>query len=161
MTDCIVVQNDMTRAGLRRLHLMSNQPIDQVQALRRWAHTGRPVDCTAVNDLDETRIHHLRAEWRPREAMYYTFRSEGTGRKHPVVVWALEPGQRISAAAVDAALIHYGVFQYWPSCAWVRTWPRGLRVEDAYIPLTESAGLDLFAVSWAMDGFVIVGGTHV
>jgi hypothetical protein len=158
MSDVIVLQNDMDWAGVRRLHVMADEPIDQAQAWRRWAHVEMPLRLEVRTRTDEIRLHHLEAEFRPREAMYFTFTTWGDETPRPVAVWTLEPGQRISEAAVDAALVFYGTFDYWPSVAWVRRWPQGLAVEQAYIPLAEDAGMDLMDVPWATEGCVIVGG---
>jgi hypothetical protein len=177
MNEVIVVQNDMSREGLRCLHIMASEPVDQAQ-LRRWTQTDQPLGLDVKLSEDELRLHHLSATWLAREAMYYIFDLEGTGKKHPVVVYAsathvaeaaeggstpplhgrLDPGIQIKEDAIEAALMFYGTFGYWPSAAWVRTWPKGLQVEDAFVALGEGFGLDLFAVPWAMDGFVIVGG---
>lgn len=159
MNDMIVVRNDMDGAGVRRLHVMADEPIDPAQAWRRWAHVEKPLGMTVQMRTDEIRLHHLEAEFLPREVMYFTFRKWGDETPRPVAVWALEPGQRISEAAVDAALVFFATFGYWPSVAWVRRWPKGLAVEEAYIPLAEDAGMDLMDVPWAIEGCVIVGGS--
>lgn len=154
MNDVAVIQNDMSQEGRRTLHVMA------AESLRERAQYIAPLpEWAEVREWeDEIRLHHLTATWLAREAMYYTFRWEGNGRKHPVAIWALEPGQRISDAAVDAALIFFGTFDTWPSAAWVRTWPKGLQEEDAFIPISEGVGMDLFGVRWVPDGFVVVGG---
>lgn len=152
MTDVIIVLDEVGQDLTRRIHVMSNEPIGEP-----WS--GRIPAWGKADAAQEGGVYHLRAEWPVREAMYWRFRCWAGDRRYPTVTWALLPGDRISVAAVDAALLFFGVFGYWPSCAWVRTWPRGLRVEEAYIPLSEDAGLDLIAVSWAPEGFVVIGGS--
>jgi hypothetical protein len=201
MDKIIVVQNDMSREGQRCLHVMSNRPMRK-GAIHESPLPVIPNWADMKEWEDEIHLHHLAATWLAREAMYYTFRREGNGKKHPVVVWAtpipasathvaetadggLRPPRpapslteehrpekgsivswdEIKVAAVDAAIIFFGTFDYWPRVVWVRNWPKGLKEEDAFIPIGEGYGMDLIAVRWAMDGFVIVGGglpaTHV
>ena len=216
MDKVIMVQNDMSQEGQRCLHVMSNDPYPPALSPDGRAPSGErghtvegkiamvfvPAWAKVKEWEDELRLHHLTATWMAREAMYYTFRREGNGKNHPVVVWAtpisasatrvaetadggLRPPRQtpslteehrpekgsivswdeIKVAAVDAAIIFFGTFDYWPRVVWVRNWPKGLKEEDAFIPLGKGFGLDLIAVQWAMDGFVIVGGglsaTHV
>ena len=40
--DLIVIQNCMSHQGMRNLHVMSNQVIDQDQVLRRFAQSPNP-----------------------------------------------------------------------------------------------------------------------
>lgn len=166
--EIIVVQNDISQEGLRTLHVMSsasllshsgmmpspsNTQILQIggQVIPKWAEVKEWED--------EIRLHHLSAIWRAREPIYYTFDQEMRMKKHPMVLWAKENGDSIRKSAKDAAFEFYDFYGYWPSAAWVKTWPKGLKVEDAYIPIIdEDYGLDLFAVWWGIDGFVIVGG---
>jgi hypothetical protein len=194
MDEVIVLQNDMSREGRRRVHVMAalppTPPQMQTQHLGR-GEAGIPEWAEVKVWMDEIRLHHLTATWMAREAMYYIFCREEGGRKHPVVVWAVSPtpnpspfantangeGGKIAVskaeqaaiifcAMQEAALVFNGTFGYWPSAAWVRTWPKELKEEEeAFIPLEDGFGMDLFAVSWALEGFVIVGGglsaTHV
>lgn len=150
----IILQDDMSQEGLRSLHVMSAEPLDQAH-LRQW---DCPYQLSVKMSQDEIRLYHLTATWLAREAMYFNFKKWGDDRLRPVAVWALEPGQRISDAAVDAALVFAGTFGFWPSAAWVRIWPKDLAIEDAYIPISWEYGIDLFAVKWVPEGFVVVGG---
>ncbi len=186
MDEVVILQNEMSQDGWRRLHVMSGEPVDPVQALQHWVQVDPLYRLSVKASQDEIRLHHLEATWLAREAMYYTFRREGTGKKHPVVVYVsatrvaemaapqggananggskpplrrrLDPWKQIYKDSIEAALLFKGTFGFWPSAAWVRIWPKGLAVEEAYIPIAEDYGMDLFAVKWVPEGFVVVGG---
>jgi hypothetical protein len=154
--DIVVIGNEMAADGVRRVHLICNTEIDPAQ----WTRAGKariPATAEMKHYLDELRMYHLEAAWRVREPMTFDFRPYG-GQQRQVVVWALDAGQRISEAALEAALAFFEAFDAWPGAAWVKKWPRGLKEEEAYIPIDESHGMDLFAVDWAIDRAVVVGG---
>lgn len=154
MSDVVTICNEVVEGLVRRVHLMGNEEIG----------ADAPVDIPERAQLrryqDELRMHHLEASWRVREPMWFDFSSWGAEKKMPVVAWAMERGEKISDAATEAALVYRVALDHWPSVAWVRRWPKGLAVEDAIVPLEEGIWMDLIDVSWAVDGFVIVGGSY-
>lgn len=145
MGNPIVIVDELNLDGVRTLHLMANDPLSAIEA-------GYEVPPGAEVKVwtDEVRMQHLMATWPAREAMFLD------GKE--MVVWALESGGSISQAATEAALLFFADFEFWPSAAWVRNWPRGLDVEKARIPISDECWMDLFAVPWAYERCVLVGG---
>ena len=187
MSEMAVVENVIGADGLRRVHVMAGvdltprppslggrgsvenldlTPRPRFEGLSATSSLGGGGNVAGIEIAewaevraweDEIRLHHLTATWRAREAVMLDFSLWGDGERE-AVAWALEEGVRISEAAVEAALAFYAAFRYWPSAAWVRRWPKGLKEDEAFIPITEDCGMDLFAVEWAVEGFVVVGG---
>jgi len=177
MSEMAVVENVIGADGVRRVHVMAAVDLTPSTGFRQAQPTSsgqrpRPTSLGGRGNVagieiaewaevrtweDEIRLHHLTATWRAREAVMLDFSLWGDGERE-AVMWALEEGVRISEAAVEAALAFYTAFRYWPNAAWVRRWPKGLKEEEAFIPITGDCGMDLFAVGWAAEGFVVVGG---
>ena len=150
MSDFMVIENSFGPDGVRRVHVMGSADLTPSPFPSGKGGAVAEIMIPGWAELktweDEIRLHHLAATWRARDLSPAPFPKGAGGH------------QNISDGAVDAALVFFGTFEFWPSAAWVRTWPRGLREEDAWIPITEDYGMDLFAVDWVGEGFVVVGG---
>lgn len=177
MNDEMVIENSLSAEGVRRVHVMAAMDLTPRPPSLEERGSVAGIEIAEWAEVraweDEIRLHHLTATWRAREAVMLDFSLWGDGERE-AVMWAVDPtpgpspfasaanGEgrkpKISEAAVEAALAFYAAFGYWPSAAWVRRWPKGLTEEKAFIPITEDCGMDLFAVSWAAEGFVVVGG---
>src|SRR5512136_1347206 len=166
--DLKILVNEISGEGMRRVHVMAERPYrviitSQVPPTIMWRRRDGVIEMVVPPWAkvkrweDEIRLQHLEASWKAREAIYFDFSSCGGEAKRPVVAWWLN-GMRISEGIVEAGLTFRAAFGYWPSAAWVRTWPKGLKNEEAFVPLGYGVGLDLFAVEWGWEGFVIVGG---
>jgi len=164
MGNQIVIQDDLSMEGMRILHLMSNDPPAAIAASPHLAEACQiggqtiPAGAEVKLSVDEISMYHLVASWPAREAMYLDLSSFGESRPRRTAIWRLDEGQRISEGATEAALLFFAAFEYWPSAAWVRVWPTGLTVEQAFIPIRSDCGMDLFAVPWTYERCVLVGG---
>lgn len=142
MSEQMVVVEDVLMAdGTRRVHILSNQPVEY------------PVPEEAqVERRREAGTHQLIATWRMRGPVQIVM---GEWRR-TVVLWPLSRGERVSTAALRAAEAYLQHFGAWPPYAWVRSLPRG--VENAALIMNEGREeLMLFQADFMPVGFVAVG----
>jgi len=140
MDEAIIIVNDVVLEDcVRRLHVMSNSPIEM--ALPAGAKAER---------TQEAGIYHLRAEWmfwgmldiQPREWL----------KPRRLLVWSLRPGERVSEAIQSAVEMWTRAVGWGPQFAWVRSLPVGAEwCQDV-------CGCILLEAEWIMMNCVAVGG---
>lgn len=113
VSDFIVLEDGLRVDGRYVVHLMGNAPIEY--ALPAGVEPQRSRDAGA---------YALRAEWKFRGACEIVCPEYDWRRV--VVLWGLEPGERISEQAVEAAQMYRDIFFEWPESLWVERIPRGV-----------------------------------
>ncbi len=139
MEDLIIVEDVVTEDGYRKLHVMSNRPINM----------SLPRDAT-VKESVEGGAHHLRAEL-PFTGMLDIWPREWP-KPRRFLVWRLLEGERVSDAILSAANMYLHAVGYAPKFAFTRTLPpRAEWGQDVF-------GCLLFAAEWLPRNCVAVGG---
>jgi hypothetical protein len=65
MTDYIVVRDDMSLEGLRRLHLLrAGKKLERQEVMERWGIDPEKVKAVAEYEDKETGMWHLRIYWK-------------------------------------------------------------------------------------------------
>lgn len=139
MAEMIIVEDVVTEDCVRKLHVMSNSPINM----------SLPRDAT-VRETVEGGAHHLRAEL-PFTGMLDIWPREWP-KPRRFYVWRLLDGQRVSEAVRTAAEVFEQATGFAPKFAFVRTLPEKAEWgQDVH-------GCLLFAAEWLPMNCVAVGG---
>lgn len=111
MSDVVVV-NDLTRYGLRRLHVM------RMGGRPDWQHWRQMVPAAALDSLEYIERHepaigveHLELWWHVREMVRV---APPPGREMVGVMWYVERGERLSEAIERATIEYYLAVDRWP-----------------------------------------------
>lgn len=112
----------LSRYGRRSIHVMvEREPVD----LGWWVTQieGDPLDIVTVASADEQGLeHHLWVCWRPRGELI-ALDQEGVPPQG--VIWSLETGDTIRAAAEQAMLYHQGLLGCPAGVVWLAQVPKG------------------------------------
>lgn len=139
MSDIIVVEDVVSEDCVRRLHVMSNCPIQM----------DLPVDAT-VKETEEGGAYHLRAEWPFRGAL--SIEAEGWPRAKTMVAWSFDGCINVTEALMHASVFYEQMFGCKPQYGFLRRLPGG--VEEG----RETGPLLVFSAEWMMEKAVVVGG---
>lgn len=122
VAEAMILTNDMTVHGLRRLEVM--QMGAAVEAAP-WVESLPPFAAETVTlhrqYEEELGVHHLWLTWQPREVVGRPV--EGVERG---VYWWIGRDQRIREALADAAAWHFVMLDCWPTAAWIARMPKGM-----------------------------------
>lgn len=132
-----VLRDDVSRCGLRRIHVLSDQPIDRDAWMQR-------VPVAAIDTVRRTawlepgvNYHHLWMYWYVREVVQIGGMM--------TVLWRVGRGMTLRQAAEDAAMEYLAHFDRLPSETAVRTLPKGtsdhLELADGRIRMTLAVDL--------------------
>lgn len=139
MEEMIIVEDVVTEDCVRKLHVMSNRPIQM----------DLPADATAERTT-EAGAYHLRAEWSFTGILDIWPRHWPKPRRF--LVWRLMDGERVSDAILCAANMFSHAVGFLPKFAFVRTLPEKAEWGQ------EVHGCLLFAAEWLPRHCVAVGG---
>lgn len=132
-----MVLNDLTRFGLRRLHVVRDgQPVEQDTWLEYVPIQAQPTISRLVRFEKSLGIHHLELWWKARECVVLV--EPDTGREVEAVLWFVGDGDL--QLAVDLFELVY---------------ERDARVIWAQAPVAVD-GLAFEVRTWVPDGFVVV-----
>ena len=122
MGEAIILTNDFTIHGLRRLEVMQmGSPVEAapwVASLPPFAEETVKVHRSHEEELG---VHHLWLMWRPREVVQNALPGLAVG-----VCWWIADGQRMRDALEDAAAWHQVMLDGWPARAWTAKMPAGI-----------------------------------
>lgn len=141
-----IFADDVTVDGLRRVRLVSDQPIEAETTLPVVPPLGAAVRSWSDAALG---LHYVEATWACREAV--ALRCAGWKKPKGVVVWKLEPGERVSAALPSAVAVFGETFKFLPTYAWMRKLPNAVEL------WFEVAGVEFHQAEWAPLGCVVLG----
>lgn len=121
MSDEILLENSVSREGLRVLHVMGLQPVS-----RAWLdYVPDRAMAEVRNWRDEVNLYHLQAKWQAREVIQWTFQDRPFLVRRNVVLWHIRPGQRANQAVREAALAYALNLDKDPQFAFMCDLPRG------------------------------------
>lgn len=140
-----VLFNDVTLEGMRRVKVVSDSPIDAASL---------PVITSASASMrtwsDELLgLHYLEATWACRGPV--VIRCEGWVCAKLMVLWKLEPGQRVSEAFRDAYPVYLESFHIFPDHAFMRRLPR--EIDNGF----ELSGVMFIEAEWVPAGCIVLG----
>ncbi len=124
-----VVLNDVTRFGLRRVHIMRTgkrvDPATWVHAYPEEAESSLEFFSFRDRELKDT--WHLWMVWHVREKYRITFIAPTDGATMPVdgVLWYIEKKQKMSDEIGNAVMKYLVEFDRWPEKALVAKLPKG------------------------------------
>jgi hypothetical protein len=127
-----ILLNDVMLDGMRRVKIVSDAPLDPYPpALSPFAAQVGKVSHRTWSD-DALGLHYLEAIWPCREAI--TARLEGWKCPRKMVLWKMDPGERVSVA-LGMMIAAFGErFKFFPDFAFMRRLPKaienGFEVED-------------------------------
>jgi hypothetical protein len=166
--DEILIEDTLDfKNGIHRLHVMGLHPFEEDGRAERWL-ASRPVFDHGTSLIrcekskDEAGLHHLKVEWRAREACRLVFADSKDlacrlGERE-LVLWAIGPGEKVQQALLEAGMAYEARFGAWPPYAWIRSLPKGAKWGS---DVDLSKGSDepgfLFSAYWVPAGFVAVG----
>jgi hypothetical protein len=151
MSDETLLVNDITRFGLRRLHVVRmGAPVEGWN----WV-TKVPADGLELVKAFETReegvdVFHLWIVWNAREPV----KVEGK----TVLFWWIGKGISLRDAARYAAVSYLGWFERWPGVVKVCKLPTGSTGEIEIAQEADFIRVRLVEASWAPKGFLILEG---
>ena len=149
--DEIVIQNDLREDGTHVMHVMSTGCLTD-----HWLLKTPFADRAEVKKVyqDEVHLWHLVMEWSAREPVRGFIR----GSKEmpwPMVLWALQKGERISEQIKVAARAHFNHYKVWPDFAWLRELPNNIQNGD--VLNMEENTIILLQADWVPRRFIYVG----
>ncbi len=144
MDELIVLEDVLNPDGMRRLHLMSNVPIDAEQVRERFGGEWEPTLSR------EGGVYYLQASWRHSGVMLMA--CEGWPKPKPMALLPLVKGKRISETVTEAAIMFLGQFGEWPEYAFVRKLPTGIEGGR------EVDGMLVFEADWMPEFYAGVCG---
>lgn len=139
MAEVIVVEDVVSENCVRRLHLMSNAPIEM----------SLPAEAT-VEQTQEAGVYHLRAEWPFKGAL--SIEAEGWPQAKRMVAWSFDGCMNVTEALMHASVFYEHTFGRTPQYGFLRRLPSG--VEEG----RETGPLLVFSAEWMLEGAVVVGG---
>jgi hypothetical protein len=145
----IVVEDSVSREGLRRLHIMGAAPVE-AEAWRENGYIPRDAVFLEEKRWEEVRLHHWQVTWMAREVVGWTFQANPLARRM-VVLWHIGTG-KVSKAILDGAVAYAIGLGRDPLFAYLRVIPAGASEE------TEVRGIMLVQADWVPDGFVMLDG---
>jgi hypothetical protein len=161
MNDVRVLVNDLSPEGVRRVHVMGQEPeLVMTEILV-------PSEALIRKYLDEIRLFHLEATWPPRGDLVeirrdYRCEKEcplchgaGCSWRRVVALFVLKKGERISQAIEQAAVLYAAATGRDPAFAWVRALPKG--AEWGTVVPVGSQEIQLFSATWMPAAAVAVG----
>lgn len=139
MEEVIVVEDVVSKDCVRRLHLMSNAPIEM----------SLPAEAT-VEQTQEAGVYHLRAEWPFQGAL--SIEAEGWPKAKRMVAWSFEGCINVTEALMHASVFYEQAFGCKPQYGFLRRLPNG--VENG----RETGPLLVFEAEWMLEKCAAVGG---
>jgi hypothetical protein len=141
-----VLVNDVTLEGLRRVKVVSDEPIDGTAlpppaAILPGAHLRTWSD-------ELLGLFYLEATWECREAISILCDRWKCAR--PMVLWKLRPGERVSVALKEALAVYAMRFKSFPTYAFLRKLPS--TIEDGF----EVDDMCLFEAEWVPVGCIAI-----
>lgn len=153
MSPEVLVENSVSREGLRVLHVMGGAPVSKkwmeyipyirkMPTVREWE--------------DEIHLHHLLVSWQAAEVVQWTFQVKPWLVRRNVVLWFVKMSQTMSEAILDAAVCYALNFGRDPLFAFVHKMPSGANEG------VEVKGVMLIQADWVPLNFAILdsGGTQ-
>jgi hypothetical protein len=137
MEEMIIVEDVVTEDCFRRLHVMSNSPINM----------SLPMDAM-VKESVEGGAHHFRAEW-PFRGML-DIQGEGWPQAKRMAAWSFEGCANVTEALMQASVCYEQTFGCKPQYGFVQSLPRG--VENG----RETGPLLVFEAEWMLERAVTV-----
>jgi hypothetical protein len=141
-----VLLNDVTLEGLRRVKVVSDEPIDGT-ALPPPADILPGAHLRIWSD-ELLGLHYLEATWECREAI--SILCDGWKCARPMVLWKLRPGERVSVALKEALAVYAVRFKSFPAHAFMRKLPS--TIEDGF----EVDDMCLFEAEWVPPGCIAI-----
>lgn len=181
MSEEVLLENDLTEGGLRRMHVMG---MGEAPDVVRWREMVPPeAEGVEVFRTQEEAIgvHHLWFVWGAREVVDLTPHPDasqslphprplsqgergegGDGVSGEVVMWQVGTGDTLSWSIDLAATMFRLRLGRWPDTAWVRKLPPGAPVEMETTPSRvegrdEICKLRIVEAGWVPKRFVVVG----
>jgi hypothetical protein len=145
----IVVEDSVSREGLRRLHIMGAAPVE-AEAWREKGYIPREMVFLEEKRWEEVRLHHWQVTWQARELVAWTF-CENPLVRRMVVLWHIGAG-KVSKAILDGAVAYAIGLGRDPLFAYLRVIPAGASEE------MEVRGIMLVQADWVPDEFVMLDG---
>jgi hypothetical protein len=139
-----ILVNDVTVEGNRRVKAVSDSRID---ADSLPVPIVRSANVHTWSD-ESLGLHYLEATWQCREAILVRVGEWKCARK--MVLWKLEPGERVSEALKQAVAAYGQRFKCFPDYAFMRKLPK--TIEDGF----EVDDVTLLVSSWVPAGCVAV-----
>jgi hypothetical protein len=126
MAETLLV-NDLTRYGLRRLHILGNRKVETENWLGMvpWEARGEEKASVQTAQYQDAEIGfwHLWVVWHVRgEPVRMQL---PTGGQREGILWYVEPGERMSEVIEAAALRFLAYYDCWPACALAAKLPKG------------------------------------
>jgi len=150
MTDELVIQDAIDGEGMRTLHVLSLGSLEG-----HWILQSPVIQDGEVQlYVDELKMHHLVVKWPVREPIRGFLRG-AEQIEWPMMLWALQRGDRMSEQIKVAAEAHHSTFATWPDFAWMRHLPSG--VEDGMVVSLEHAEVILLEAEWVPRRCLCVG----
>jgi len=155
VADPVLLENTLSKAGLRELHIMwMGTPEDaNAVAMDEWLSKVSPDadDCQFYKRYKkDLGMWHLHIYWSARELVTLV---DGKDLK-PAVMWKL--GQRISWSIDLAATCYRLGTGEWPQLARIRALPAGAKTECEVKDGSGHALVKLAAAEWVPKGFIVV-----
>ena len=125
MGDEIILKDDLTRFGLRRLHVMKmGEPVKVENWMSRVPLVSIHTCFTNVWVENPVGMHHLLICWKVREVIKILSR----GKEQVVVMWWIDvkSGDTIRKAADEAACLFSAMFPWMPTKAALKILPNGI-----------------------------------
>jgi hypothetical protein len=116
--------NDLTRYGLRRLHVLGNRKVEQENWLGMVPWEAREEKAsvqTAQYQDAEIGFWHLWVVWHVRGE---PVRMQLPNGVREGILWYVETGERMSAVIEAAALRFLAYYDCWPACALTQKLPK-------------------------------------
>ncbi len=150
--DEILVENSLDEGGVRTMHVLSSQPLDDHWLLRSPSVRRGEVQLFQ----DELRLYHLRVQWPAREPIRGFLRG-AEQIEWPLVLWSLEKGRMVSEQIKTAAEAHYQFCGFWPDFAWLRALPRNVEIGTVVNLDLEGTAIVVLQADWVPERCIYVG----
>ncbi|MBA4420247.1 MAG: hypothetical protein C0391_03795 [Anaerolinea sp.] len=157
MSEEVCLENDMSRFGLRRLHVIClGEPV-KIENWTQHVPMSSIHTCSSVAWVEKpVGMHHLQIYWKAREVVKIFDPSTGSGDKELVVVmWWIDvkAGDTIRTAADDAACFFSAMYPWMPTKAALSNLPKGIENKKLDEPFQN---IEFIEMPWVPKSFVAV-----
>lgn len=156
MSDETVVLNDISRYGMRRVHVMRmGKPVEREQYICNMLPVEYDLDDLILAEYRDAAVdvYHLWLHWHAREMVTLRY---GDGRRSEVSCWWWMGKMNVRLAADCAATVYRRKMGRWPDRVLISKLPKWAEGHINAMDMGEAVQLQLVAEEWVPEKFVVV-----